>query len=225
MKLIDAAKSKKFGIVRKLENYYAEYDFNFAGLQGKSLKILEIGIQRGGSLAMWQEYFPHASITGIDIDPSCAQFEQHGVSVHIGSQEDSEFLRSVEKNDGPFDIVIDDGGHTMKQQITTFHTLFPLLNENGIYVIEDIRTSYWREFGGGGIRTTTRLIKNLIDEIHYWASNNPRASIFLKIKNKLSPFKAIPKNVYQSSIRSIYIADSICFIHKQTLDKDVITKI
>lgn len=226
MKLIDAVKIKKFGVVRKLDNYYAEYDFNFEKLGDKSLKILEIGIQGGGSIAMWQEYFPNASITGIDIDPSCAQFAQNGVKVHIGSQEDIGFLKSVEKIDGPFDIVIDDGGHTMKQQITTFRTLFPLLCEGGVYVIEDIHTSYWREFSGGGIHPTAiGLIKDLIDEIHYWAAGHPRASLFLKIKNKLQPFKVKPKNIYQSSIRSIYIADSICFIHKQTLEKDVVTKI
>ena len=227
MKLIEAAKMKKFGIVRKLENYFSEYDFNFKDVrERKDLRIFEIGVQDGGSLAMWKEYFPGAEITGLDIDPRCKEFEQGGVRVYIGSQEFPEVLRTIESERGPFDVVIDDGGHTMNQQIISFNTLFPLLREGGVYVIEDLHTSYWSAFGGrkGKRGTAIGIVKHLIDEMHYWAWNHPRATLFHRIKNKIKPFKALPRNVFQSSIRSIYTAGSICFIHKQTIEKDTVIK-
>ena len=227
MKLIEAAKVKKFGVVRKLESYFPEYDFNFKDIRDrKDLRVFEIGVQDGGSLAMWEEYFSGAEITGLDIDPRCKEFEQEGVRVYIGSQESSATLHRIESERGPFDIVIDDGGHTMNQQITSFNTLFPLLREGGIYIIEDLHTSYWDAFGGGKRKRGTAIgvIKHLIDEMHYWAWNHPRATLFHRIKNKIKPFKALPQNVFQSSMRSVYIADSICFTHKQTLEKDTVIK-
>ena len=81
--------------------------------------VLEIGVCAGGSLWMWREYFPTSEITGIDIDPMCTQFEGEGVNVCIGDQTDSEFLREVGTKYGPFDVVIDDGGHAGFQVVTS----------------------------------------------------------------------------------------------------------
>lgn len=229
MKLLDAAKNKDFGMLRKLENYFSEYDFHFRDFQEKHIRLLEIGVQGGGSLSMWQIYFPKASIVGIDIDTTCKKFERENVKVYIGDQEDTDFLITVNKKEGPFDIIIDDGGHTMKQQITTFKTLFPKLNDGGIYVIEDLHTSYWGEFGGKIKRKNTMIgvLKDMIDDMHYWAINHPRAKLSSRIKKKLNfhinnfgfkiPIKNIsldPKSVTQESIKSLHIADSICFIYK-----------
>lgn len=192
---------------------------------------------------MWKRYFSNAiSITGIDIDDSCKRFESDKVKVYIGDQENVRFLNYVEDNEGPFDIIIDDGGHTMKQQINTFYALFPKLNNGGIYVIEDLHTSYWKQFGGGVHRrnTTISLIKKMIDEIHFWAINHPRArrSLFLdrldrysrKYKIKLISFildkfvirKAnfTPANFMQQDIKSIHVSDSICFIYKGRIERD-----
>lgn len=131
MKLIEAAKNKKRGVTYKLSNYFAEYDLNFQEYRDKPIKLLEIGVQKGGSLYMWREYFPNADIVGVDVSEKCKQFEGEGIKVYIGDQEDTNFLLEIEQKEGTFDIIIDDGGHTMKQQITTFKTLFPLLAEGG----------------------------------------------------------------------------------------------
>jgi hypothetical protein len=182
----------------------------------------------GGSIATWLDYFPSVQVVGIDNDATCKQFEQNGAKIYIGSQEDSDFLRDVEKKEGPFDIVIDDGGHTMKQQITSFSTLYPLLKDDGMYVIEDLHTSYWNKFGGGKYfkKTTIKRIKDLIDDMHYWATDHPRVNIFWRIKHKLTKTrKGKAKNVFQETVRSIHIADSICFIRKGILEKDVVNKI
>ncbi len=221
--LIESGKAKKFGSLVKHFNYFAEYDFNFASFrERKNLKILEIGVQGGGSLAMWQEYFEDPLIVGIDIDKSCEKFQRDRVRIYIGDQANEQFLSQVERENGPFDIIIDDGGHTMKQQITTFKTLFPLLSTNGIYVIEDLHTSYWPSFGGGFGKKSTMigLLKKMIDEIHYQHIDSPRSGIFHHIKHHFDPSKVKPKNVYQKTVRSLYIADSIVFIHKESETPD-----
>jgi len=229
MRLLDAAKNKDFGTLRKLENYFSEYDFHFRDFQDKKVKLLEIGVQGGGSLAMWKKYFPNALIVGIDIDISCKSFERDGIKVYIGDQEDKQFLLDVSEKEGPFDIIIDDGGHTMKQQISTFNTLFPKLNYGGVYVIEDLHTSYWGEFGGKIKRKNAMIgvLKDMIDDMHYWAINHPRAKLSSRIKKKLNfysnklGFKLLFKDIsleskgfVQESVKSLHISDSICFIYK-----------
>ena len=214
MKLLEAAQNRDFGNIHKLVNYFDEYDFMLRDYLDREISLLEIGVQNGGSLAMWKKYFPKAHITGIDINPDCARFRENGVNICIGSQSDADFLKTVNDEYGPFDIMIDDGGHTMNQQLTSFNTLFPLLKDGGIYSIEDLHTSYWRKFGFGG---TVRRIKKLIDDIHYWAPQQSRANLRQRIKNKL--FSPPKPDFFQENVRSIYIADSICFIRKQKILK------
>ena len=219
--LWQTAQSRKFGSTVKFANFFDEYDFNFKDIRQRSgLKILEIGVQKGGSLATWKDYFDNPSVTGVDIDPACKQFETNGVNIRIGTQDDKDFLLKVEKEFGPFDIVIDDGGHTMHQQIVTFETLYPLLNEEGVFVIEDTLTSYWSSFGGryGKHATGIGLIKDLIDRVHYTASDSHRVNLFYALMYKLFPkHKPEPKRPYDVSIRSINVAENICFIHKRTI--------
>jgi hypothetical protein len=224
--LLEAAQAKNFGTLKKHENFFDEYDFNFRDLRNTAnLRILEIGVQGGGSLGMWREYFKDAYIVGMDIDPTCKQWERDGIHIAIGDQGDEETLQ-IEHDHGPFDIVIDDGGHTMKQQLTTFNVLFPKLRDNGIFVIEDLHTSYWPAFGGRKNKraTTIGFVKSLIDEIHFSAVQSTRAGLINKIRNKMSPMKAIPKNILQESVRSVYVADSIVFIRKQLHKKDRLLK-
>ena len=90
--------------------------------------------------------------------------------VFIGSQEDKRFMKNLHDLLPPLDILIDDGGHTMKQQITTFEILFDKVKEDGIYLCEDLHTSYFKYFGGGYKRKNSFLeySKNFIDKIHAW---------------------------------------------------------
>jgi len=164
MKFIEAAKNKKIGTTHKLKSYYDAYDFHFGQLdREKKYNILEIGIQDGGGLWTLKEYFFNSSITGLDIEESCKKYESKDddVEVFIGNQEDVVTLEKIHKDRGPFDIIIDDGGHTMKAQLYSFFMLFNLLNNNGLYIIEDLHTSYWPRFGGG---TNKRFKNNFITE-------------------------------------------------------------
>ena len=219
--------------MRKLENYFSAFDFHFERIQGEPLNLLEIGIQNGGSLFTWQQYFPQAKITGIDIDPACRQFEEDNIRVFIGDQADAKFLESVNKATGPYDIIIDDGGHTMNQQTTSFKTLFPLLKDGGVYVIEDLHTSYWPAFFDSS-ENTVKMLKCLIDKLHWWAKSSERASHFFRIKNKLRRLAGRPDEVladgasgdyFADNVASIHFYDSICFIYKDQVKHHEVHKI
>lgn len=146
------------------------------GLEGALTKIiiLEIGVQNGGSLDLWNKYFgaDRCQIFGVDIDPACKQLERDNITIIIGDQNDVEFLNSLVATLPPCDIIIDDGGHTMTQQIRTFNVLFPHVAPGGVFLCEDTHTSYMSSYGGG-LKNPASFIefsKNLIDELtgyHY----------------------------------------------------------
>ncbi len=87
--------------------------------------------------------------------------------MHYGSQDDVGFLQSIISLQEKFDIIVDDGGHTMNQQITSFTHLLSRVRSGGIYVIEDLMTSYMPSYGGGfpANGSTIELIKTLLDDI------------------------------------------------------------
>lgn len=109
--------------------------------------LVEIGILNGSSLKMWKEYFPNATIYGIDINPECRKYEEDRIKILIGDQNDDAFLEKI-KNELPnIDVLIDDGSHITLHQIKTFNYLYDKINKDGTYIIEDLANSY-EEFNG-----------------------------------------------------------------------------
>ncbi|MDR5589692.1 class I SAM-dependent methyltransferase [Christiangramia sp. SM2212] len=162
--------------IHKWLHYFDIYDLWFKKYKNKQIIILEIGVYQGGSLKMWREYFgENAKIYAIDINPDCKQFESPNTKIFIGSQEDRDFLREVRAQIPEIDILVDDGGHTMQQQIITFEELYPHLKFGGIYLCEDLHTSYWKIYGGGYQKPGTfiEFSKGLIDSLHAWHSKDP----------------------------------------------------
>jgi methyltransferase family protein len=194
--------SRRGRVAHKWVHYLDIYDRHFSPFRDKNVKLLEIGVFQGGSLELWREYFgPRAAIFGIDKNPECAHRVDAPNQVRIGSQADPAFLRSVAAELGGPDIVIDDGSHIGRHQRASFFTLFPLLSEGGLYVIEDIHTSYWprRYKGGLGRRgTAIHLIWQLMDDMHFWYHLRPKW-----------PSLA-------SQIGGLHIYDSIVIIEKKT---------
>jgi hypothetical protein len=155
----------------KMEHYLEIYDQMLATYQGKDIRFLEIGIYKGGSMPMWQGFFgERAELTFLDIDPDCRALKLPGTTVEIGDQSDPEFLQRVGQTYGPFDLIVDDGGHKMHQQITSFRHLWPRLKDRGLYIVEDTHTSYWPGFGGGfrAPESFVEFAKDLIDRMHSW---------------------------------------------------------
>lgn len=158
--------------IHKWTHYPEIYDRHFSAFRNTDVKMLEIGVFKGGSLELWRNYFgPKASIYGIDINPECANFVDLPNKVRIGSQADPVFLESVIAEMGTPDIILDDGSHAAKHQEISFKTLFPKLAFGGLYIIEDTHTAYWRGMYQGGYKrrgTAIEMVKNMIDDMHAW---------------------------------------------------------
>jgi hypothetical protein len=121
--------------ISKWKHYFDVYDRYLSRFRNKEIIVVEIGVWQGGSLGMWKDYFgPKAKIFGVDIDPKCKELENENATILIGSQADRKFLRQLRREIPPFDILIDDGGHTMEQQIVTFEELFEHVKEEGVYI-------------------------------------------------------------------------------------------
>jgi len=173
--LIRYFESNKGNLIHKWMHYFDIYHNHFAPYRNKKIVLLEFGVSHGGSLQMWRNYFgKKARIIGVDINPECKKFATKDIEIYIGSQEDKDFLQDLMEKIGKVDIVIDDGGHTMIQQRYTFDVVYPFVNDGGVYLAEDLHTSYWSEFGGG-LRAQNSFIemtKELIDQLHAWHSRD-----------------------------------------------------
>ena len=190
-------------MIHKWDHYFDIYERYFSGYRGTSVNILEIGISHGGSLQMWREYFgKDANIFAIDINPECKKFEDEKTRIYIGSQEDDSFLKQVIDTIPHIDILIDDGGHTMNQQLVSFRHLFPVVKDGGIYLIEDTHTSYWREYHGGYKKKNSfiEFSKDLVDQIYAWHIDNEHL---------------VPVSYHTKNINSISFYDSVVVIEKK----------
>ncbi|MBM2815266.1 MAG: hypothetical protein HW421_2028 [Ignavibacteria bacterium] len=193
-------------LIGKWMHYFDIYDRHFARFRDTDVTILEIGIFQGGSLQMWKNYFgPKAKIYGIDINPECKALEEDNIKIFIGSQSDRKFLRDIKNTIPPIDILIDDGGHTMRQQIVTFEELFPHVKENGVYLCEDIHTSYWVKYGGGYKRRGTFIeySKKFIDLLNAHHSEQ----------------RALKVTKFTESVDSLHYYDSVLVIEKRNREK------
>jgi cephalosporin hydroxylase len=167
-------------IIHKWLHYLDIYDRYLSEYRGSAVRFLEIGVSWGGSLEMWRKYLgPSATIFGIDVNPDCANHFDPPNQVRIGSQADGDFLKSVVAEMGGVDIVLDDGSHAAHHQSASFATLFPLLSEGGLYMMEDLHTAYWPGDHRGGLKrkgTAIELVKETIDDMHRWYHRQRRPS-------------------------------------------------
>lgn len=201
-------------VVHKWNHYLPLYHKHFkkyrkiASPENK-IKILEIGVFYGGSIDMWNEYFgkDNCEIYAVDINPSCVGLQKGNVKIYIGDQADKLFLSTLTQILPKFDIIIDDGGHRMDQQINTFEILFPHLSLGGTYLCEDTHTSYWPDYGGirpsglfhNGVKTSgsfhghegrissqltfieyTKKLVDCLNANHYMDSSNNHFEHFIK---------------------------------------------
>ena len=149
------------------------------------LRLLEIGVARGGSLEVWKKYFgENSKIYGIDIDEKCREISMPGVQIRIGSQVDERFLLSIISELGNPQIIIDDGSHHSDHLSLTLEILWPHLQDDGLYITEDTHTSYWKDHGGGyqNSQTIIEFAKDAVDTMHqvYTRKQMPNRTAFLK---------------------------------------------
>ena len=189
----------RFGFIEIYEKYFNE-------VKNEKLNILEIGIDKGDSLRIWRDYFPNAKICGLDIDKK--DFEINGVEFFFGDQSDKNFLKTIIDKYNSFDIIIDDGSHISKHIITSFNYLYPYLNDNGLYIIEDLQTSYIPRYGGSRLRlnkfnTSMNFLKRLADCTNYEHYDRP----FFK------------KNKFDGLIKFVHFYQNIVFVKKEISKK------
>lgn len=130
----------------KNQVYLDNYERFFSGIRSEKITLLELGIFRGESLLLWEDYFPNGTIVGIDIQTANVAGTSERIFEFQGYQQDTDFLDTVAREKAPhgFDIIIDDASHVGDlSRITFWHLFDNHLKHGGIYVIEDWRTGYW----------------------------------------------------------------------------------
>lgn len=198
--------------------YLGEYDRIFENYRNTSVRLLEIGIQNGGSLEIWSKYFPNAhKLVGCDINPACAHlsYEDPRIAVVVGDVNSSMARAKILSYASTFDVIIDDGSHRSSDIVKSFAMYFPNLTDRGVYVAEDMHCSYWQEFEGGLFDpfSSVTFFKRLADIIshEHWGIEKARAGI-------LSGFFAkydftIDEQTLQH-VHSIEFINSMCVIRK-----------
>lgn len=183
--------------------YTVFYEDHFKHLKDNHIKLLEIGVREARSLNMWADYFPNATIYGIDVNQACKKYETDRIKIFIGNQANKNFLEDIIKEIGDVDIIIDDGSHRNSHQKISLDVLYPYLKEEGFYVIEDLHSSYSGKYNyGGGYKldySTIEYLKHLIDIMNY-------------------PFHMQCINDYIYKIKSFHFYSGICFINKAKAD-------
>ncbi len=187
-------------------NYLDIYDIHFNRFIGIKPKVLEIGIQNGGSLQIFNRYLQNADIYGVDIDPNIFNLNlENNINIYNFDITDEQAItKNFQKIE--FDIIIDDGSHVSSDIIKTFKLLFSKLRPGGIFLIEDLHASYWESHGGSYLGTDSAI------------------EFFKKFADLLNFFHIIDdrfvQNISQSDryifqwLQSISFYDSVVVVHK-----------
>jgi hypothetical protein len=136
----------EFGTDKEFNHKYCSgfYDEALLPYQDKNIRLLELGIHRGGSMALWHHYFPNADLYGVDpydfgAKTNCEPYPRVKIIYADGYRK--EFAESLPN----FDIIIDDGPHTKESHLQSLTLYLPKLNQGGMFIIEDIGQMEWTE--------------------------------------------------------------------------------
>jgi hypothetical protein len=155
-------------MAHKWTHYFPIYETHFARFKNRPATFWEIGVGEGGSLQLWKQYLgPFVQIVALDIVDK-RELEEDQISVRTGDQSDTAFLQSVVDEFGAPDVVLDDGSHVMADIATTFRYMYPRTSPVGVYMVEDLHTAYWTEYGGGlhDPSSFIELAKAMIDDLN-----------------------------------------------------------
>lgn len=204
------------------KEYASHYDFHLKLLlkmlnNSKTFRMLEIGLLHGGSIEVWEKYFSRMDFkyVGMDINPDCKHFEDgtRNIFIEIGSQNSATDLMKICQKHGPFDFIVDDGGHTYDMMNTSIETLFTTdlcMTRKSLYVIEDMHTMVQKGRFSQHQGDIPGIPAEIFRRVHYYWSLrkdgygfNPRWSIF-KESDK----------IWADRVESITEYDSMMFIHR-----------
>ena len=122
-------------------DYGAAFEFHFGPYRTRPITFWEIGVDRGGSLAMWGDYFPLAQVIGIDLLPKPDGYEcRPNCEWVTGDATNPDHVRALTTRYGAPDVVLDDGSHRASDMKRAFELIFP--ETKALYVVEDLGTQY-----------------------------------------------------------------------------------
>jgi SAM-dependent methyltransferase len=136
----------------KSQLYLNNYENHFGHMADRPIRLLELGVHKGGSLLMWKDYFTRGEIAGLDVKPVEVEDKSGRIRVYAGDQRDTQLLDRIGRQCAPdgFDIVIDDASHIAAFTKVSFWHLFEHhLKPGGVFVIEDWRVGYWDAWPDG----------------------------------------------------------------------------
>ena len=198
--------------------YLGEYDRLFSPYRDQPVRLLEIGVQNGGSLDIWSKYFKSGEkFVGCDINPNCAKliYEDSRIAVVIGDANTDETEKFVLQESNHFDLIIDDGSHTSGDIVKSFARYFSHLKDGGLFVAEDLHCSYWKNFEGGLYYpySSMSFFKRLADVINYehWGVSKDRRQVLSGITEH---FSIDVSEEFLSWIHSIEFVNSMCIVRK-----------
>ncbi|MER9397242.1 glycoside hydrolase family 99-like domain-containing protein [Mesorhizobium sp. M0615] len=213
-------------VTDKWSIYLDAYDRIFSEFREKPVRILEIGVQNGGSLEIWRQYFQHAKlILGCDINAVCGDlvFDDAKINIVVGDANTDEVERSIVWHSKKFDLIIDDGSHTSPDIIRAFARYFPHLSEGGIYIVEDLHSSYWREYEGGLYDpfTSMSFFKRLLDVVNHehWGFDRRRLDALAAFAERHT---IAFEEACLASIHAISFLNSLCIVTKRPLQKNIL---
>ncbi len=208
----------------KWSSYLIEYDRILEAYRHSPVRLLEIGVQNGGSLEIWAKFFPNAvKIVGCDIEEKCAElkYEDPRVCVVVADANSAAAQEAITAQASDFDIIIDDGSHRSSDVLNSFACYFPLLADGGIYIVEDLHCSYWREHEGGLYYPFSSLtfFKRLADIVNqeHWGINRPASQVFYGV---FSQYGFHMDEEILRAIHSVQFMNSLCIVRKQDPDRN-----
>jgi len=201
----------------KWQSYIPAYEGLFSEFRDKPIALLEIGIQNGGSLEIYADYFTRAEIiVGCDINPKCRLLHYSpGIEVVIGNCTADDTRRKITALSPTFDIIIDDGSHVSNDIIVAFLRYFSLIRPGGIYVIEDLHTSYWQQWQGGLFhkKSSIAFLKLLVDAINaeHWGIGENIGDLMAA---EFPEYRPLFTERTLRTIKSVNFENSMCIIRK-----------
>ena len=208
--------------------YVNEWDRIFHPYRDAPINLFEIGIQNGGSLEIWAKYFTNANkIVGCDIDEKCRElsFADPRIELFVGDANTDEIQKKVLETAPKFSIVIDDGSHKSSDVIRSFSRYFPYLEDNGVYVVEDLHASYWQDFEGGLFdpNSSMSFFKHLADIVNHehWRNNQSREGYLSTFADNLQ-ISFSENDLYR--IHSIEFLNSMCVLKKRRPEENILGK-
>jgi len=199
--------------------YLHEYDRLLAGWREKPVRLLEIGIQNGGSLEIWGQFFPNAEmLIGCDINPACAQlrYDDPRITLIVADATSPDGQQKIAACSSAFDLIIDDGSHRSGDIVRTFAGYFPGLSDGGLFIAEDLHCSYWLDFDGGLYHPLSSMVffqqlTNIVNQEH-WGIDRTRVDYLRRIAHQ---YRVNFAEDFLQTIHSVYFTNSLCVIQKQ----------